>query len=37
MMNLLIGILSEKLVEILEIKKQLLYRELLDLIITLEI
>jgi hypothetical protein len=36
MMNLLIGILSEKLVEILEIKDQFLYKELLDLIITLE-
>jgi hypothetical protein len=36
MMNLLIGILSEKLVEILEIKDQILYGELLDLLVVLE-
>jgi hypothetical protein len=36
MMNLLIGILSEKLAEIIENRDQLLYNELLDLIITLE-
>lgn len=35
-MNLLIGILSEKLVEILEIKNQILYGELLDLLVVLE-
>jgi hypothetical protein len=36
MMNLLIGILSEKLVEILAIKEQILYSELLEMIIVLE-
>jgi hypothetical protein len=36
MMNLLIGILSEELAKIIENRDQLLYDELLDLIITLE-
>jgi hypothetical protein len=36
MMNLLIGILSEKLVEVLAIKEQILYSELLAMIIVLE-